>query len=243
MVWPSKPIVRGRVGSHPARLSAAARSAQPAPVAPPVAEPVDDEELIRAAQGGDLAAFNTLVTRHQRAVFSVCLRLLRDREQAEDATQDTFIRAWQAIDTFRGGMARPWLLRIATNRAYDLLRARVRRPADSLDAELYEVEPDWTSQAPPTEHPELFATRAELSGALEAALARLPEDQRLAIILADVQGYGYEEIAQIMGVAVGTVKSRISRGRARLRDILKENEQSREHFERYIRLSSQADGD
>jgi RNA polymerase sigma-70 factor (ECF subfamily) len=241
MAWPSKTIVRGRVGSHPASLGGSVRPAQPAAAAPPVPEPVEDEELIRAAQDGDLTAFNTLVTRHQRAVFSVCLRLLRDREQAEDATQDTFIRAWQAIDSFRGGMARPWLLRIATNRAYDLLRARARRPADSLDAELYEVEPDWTSQAPPTEHPELFATRAELSGALEAALARLPEDQRLAIILADVQGYGYEEIAGIMGVAVGTVKSRISRGRARLRDMLKENEDGREHFERYIRLSSQAE--
>lgn len=238
MVWPSKPVARGRVGSRsvtPGGVDHAARIAS-------LPEPPDDEALIRAAQEGDLSAFNTLVTRHQRAVFSVCLRLLRDVPLAEDATQDTFVRAWQAIDSFRGGLVRPWLLRIATNRAYDLLRARARRPADSLDAELYEVEPDWTSQAPPAEHPELFAARAELSGALEAALDRLPEDQRLAIILADVQGYGYEEIASTTGVAVGTVKSRISRGRARLRTILNEDEQSRELFARFVRLSSQADG-
>lgn len=235
MVWPSKTVARGRVGgAAPGGIDHAAQTAS-------VPEPPDDETLIRAAQGGDLTAFNTLVTRHQRAVFSVCLRLLRDVQLAEDATQDTFIRAWQAIESFRGGLARPWLLRIATNRAYDLLRARNRRPADSLDAELYEVEPDWTSQAPPAEHPELFATRAELSSALETALARLPEDQRLAIILADVQGYGYEEIASITGVAVGTVKSRISRGRARLRAILSEDEASRELFARFVRLSTQAD--
>jgi RNA polymerase sigma-70 factor, ECF subfamily len=238
MVWSSKSVARGRVGSRSVAPSDADHVARPAASTP---EPIDDEALIRAAQDGDLTAFNALVTRHQRAVFSVCLRLLRDVQIAEDATQDTFVRAWQAIDTFRGGLARPWLLRIATNRAYDLLRARARRPADSLDAELYEVEPDWTSQAPAAEDPEIFAARTELSGELETALGRLPEDQRLAIILADVQGYGYEEIASITGVAVGTVKSRISRGRARLRVILNEDERSRELFARYVRLSSQAD--
>lgn len=241
MVWPSKPVARARVGSRSVAPSGADHHAQA--VATPAPDATDDERLIRAAQEGDLSAFNALVTRHQRAVFSVCLRLLRDVQLAEDATQDTFVRAWQAIDSFRGGLARPWLLRIATNRAYDLLRAKARRPADSLDAELYEVEPDWTSQAAPAEHPELFATRVELSGALESALGKLPDDQRLAIILADVQGYGYEEIARITGVAVGTVKSRISRGRARLRTVLNEDEHSRELFERFVRLSSQADDD
>ncbi len=191
-----------------------------------------------AAQGGDLASFNLLVQRHERAVFSVCLRLLRDVGLAEDAGQDTFIRAWNAIDSFRGGLVRPWLLRIATNRAYDVLRAKARRPAQSLDAELYEIEPEWTSQAQGTEHPETFAARTELSGYLERALASLPDDQRLAIVLADVQGYGYEEVAQIMDVAVGTVKSRISRGRSRLREILRNQEESREHFARYTRLHS-----
>ncbi|HEU0164840.1 MAG TPA: sigma-70 family RNA polymerase sigma factor [Thermomicrobiales bacterium] len=198
----------------------------------------EDERLMIAAQGGDLASFNLLVQRHERAVFSVCLRLLRDVGLAEDAGQDTFIRAWNAIDSFRGGLVRPWLLRIATNRAYDVLRAKARRPAQSLDAELYEIEPEWTSQAQGTEHPETFAARTELSGYLERALASLPDDQRLAIVLADVQGYGYEEVAQIMDVAVGTVKSRISRGRSRLREILRNQEESREHFARYTRLHS-----
>lgn len=196
---------------------------------------IEDERLIQAAQQGDVTAFNELVTRHERAVFSVCLRLLSDASLAEDAAQDTFIRAWGAIDSFRGDVIRPWLLRIATNRAYDLLRARSRRPASSLDAEPFEVEPEWTSQAVAAEGPETHATRTELSGYLERALATLPDDQRLAIILSDVQGYGYDEIAEICGVAVGTVKSRISRGRARLRDLLKSSDQHRELFERFIR--------
>lgn len=204
---------------------------------PPIVDGAeDDERLMFAAQQGDLAAFNQLVQRHERAVFSVCLRLLRDVGLAEDAGQDAFLKAWNAIDTFRGGLVRPWLLRIATNRSYDILRAKARRPAQSLDAELFETEPEWTSQSQGTEHPESFAARSELSAFLEQALAALPDDQRLAIVLSDVQGYGYEEIAQIMGVAIGTVKSRISRGRSRLRRDLQQKSESQELFERFARL-------
>lgn len=197
----------------------------------------EDQRLVSAAQRGDLDAFNQLVTRHERAVYSVCYRMLRDAALAEDATQDSFIRAWHSIDSFRGGIVRPWILRIATNRTYDILRSQARRPAQSLDAQLYEAEPDWTSQADSTEHPESFASRGELSSFLEAALADLPEDQRLAIILSDVQGYAYDEIAAIMDVAVGTVKSRISRGRSRLREILRGTSRGMELVERYARLN------
>lgn len=196
-----------------------------------------DERLMLAARDGNQVAFNELVTRHERAVFGVTMRLLRDVSLAEDATQDTFMRAWGAMDSFRGGLVRPWLLRIATNRAYDLLRAKARRPAQSLDAELYEIEPEWTSQAGAGDSPETHAARRELSTHLERALAALPDDQRLAIILSDVQGYAYEEIAEITDVAVGTVKSRISRGRSRLRDDLARSGDQRELFERFLRLT------
>jgi len=222
----------GDRGDAGALLSA--RPADPATLAN-----VLDEELVQVAQGGNLSAFNELVTRHERAVFNVCYRLLSDASLAEDATQDTFIRAWGAIDTFRGGVVRPWLLRIATNRAYDLLRAKSRRPASSLDAELFEVEPHWTSQSIPSEAPESYAARKELSIVLERALATLQDDQRLAVILSDVQGYGYDEIAEICGVAVGTIKSRISRGRARLRDLLESSDQHRELFERFKRITEE----
>jgi len=209
----------------------------------PIEQPVNpedavDERLIRAAQGGNLDAFNDLVTRHERAVYSVCLRLLRDQAAAEDAAQDTFIRAWGAIETFRGGVVRPWLLRIATNRAYDVIRSRNRRPTRSLDAELFESEPEWTTQAH-SEGPESYAGRTELARYLDQALAQLPEDQRTAIVLSDVQGYGYEDIANVTGVAIGTVKSRISRGRSALRTLLKQDEANRELFERFVRISSE----
>jgi RNA polymerase sigma-70 factor (ECF subfamily) len=211
--------------------------AEPAAGTTQAAEILMDERLVKNAQRGELVSFNTLVTRHERAVFNVCLRLLRDAASAEDASQDTFVKAWTSLDQFRGGLFRPWLLRIASNRCYDILRARGRRPADSLDAKPYEIEPEWTSQSSQAEHPENFATRRELSFHLERALATLPEDQRLAVILADVQGYGYEEVAAITGVALGTVKSRISRARARLRQMLRDDPTTGELFERYGRLT------
>lgn len=209
------------------------------------AEPADDsldpearidERLIRNAQAGDLPSFNTLVTRHERVVFNVCLRVLRDGALAEDATQDTFVKAWTAIDSFRGGVVRAWLLRIATNRCYDVLRAKGRRPADSLDSELFESEPDWSSQSDVAEHPEDHASRRELSVFLEHALGSLPDDQRMVIILSDVQGNSYEEVAAITGVAIGTVKSRISRARSKLRDVILSHPEAREHLEQFQRL-------
>jgi RNA polymerase sigma-70 factor (ECF subfamily) len=195
----------------------------------------EDQRLILLAQQGDMNAFNAIVERHQRAVYSTCLRMLRDPHLAEDATQDAFVRAWNAIDSFRGGIVRPWLLRIATNRTYDMLRSKARRPAQSLDAQPFESEPEWTTQVHVAEHPEQYSTRGEMSEFLEAALASLPEDQRLAIVLSDVQGYGYDEIAQIMDIAVGTVKSRISRGRSRLRDYLQASPAGMELAERFGR--------
>lgn len=181
-----------------------------------------DGTLIGRAQQGDLAAFNLLVDRYQRPVYNVALRYLRSPEQAEDVTQDAFLRAYRALDTFRnvdGYGFRAWLLRIASNRALDTLRAQQRRIADSLDARLDEEASGWEPEDA-GETPLQFAERGALSAALEHCLGALPHDQRLAIILADVQGYSYEEAAEITGVAVGTVKSRIHRGRARLRALL-----------------------
>jgi RNA polymerase sigma-70 factor (ECF subfamily) len=237
----SRPVTRTPTPIATLRPAAGAEAASPAdvPFEPRDDDDLLDERLVRAAQGGSIQAFNDLVTRHERAVYSVCQRLLSDASLAEDATQDTFVRAWGAIDSFRGGVVRPWLLRIATNRAYDLLRARSRRPAGSLDAEAFEVEPAWTTQAGPADAPEAHVMRTELGAVLERALAELPDDQRLVIVLSDVQGYGYEEIADICGVAVGTVKSRISRGRGRLRDALRASERHRELFERFVRLSDE----
>lgn len=245
MFRPSAPLSRARSGAQqgdPARPRVVTTD-PPSRFDTAAGEANGDEHLILAAQTGDLSAFNEIVRRHERAVFGVCMRLLRDVANAEDATQDTFIRAWGAINNFRGDIVRPWLLRIATNRAYDLLRARARRPARSLDAEPFEIEPEWSSLASQGDSPESHASRSELSIVLERALDELPDNQRLAIILSDIQGYGYEEIAEITDVATGTVKSRISRGRSRLRGVLQEDEKSRELFERFVRQTSQDEPD
>jgi RNA polymerase sigma-70 factor (ECF subfamily) len=177
-----------------------------------------DEALILEAQSGSLEAFNRLVRRHERAVYNVALRLVGTVMAAEEVTQDTFMRAYGALERFRGGDFRPWLLRIATNRAYDELRRRKRAPG-SFEELTYEPEVEWSTLTS-VEEPDARAERLELAQVLEAALAQLPPDQRVAVVLSDVQGYDYVEIAAITGVPYGTVKSRLSRARSRLRSLL-----------------------
>jgi len=189
-----------------------------------------DQSLIAAARTGDLAAFNALVARHERAVDSVALRHLRAPDAAQDVTQDAFLRAWQSLDTFRNDHAggfRAWVLRIATNRALDTLRATARRPQESIEARQDRDDSSWEPEAQDESAFDLVS-RGELGDVLERALGRLQPDQRLAVILSDIQGHPYDEIAEISGVALGTVKSRINRGRARLREILLADEAGRE---------------
>jgi RNA polymerase sigma-70 factor (ECF subfamily) len=219
------------------RLRRASTSASETPEIP------RDGELIARACAGDLNAFNSLVGRHERAVYSVALRYLRSPQLAEDVTQDTFIRSWQAIETFRnddGEGFRAWLLRIATNRALDVLRARSRRPADSLDARIDDDDTTWEPESG-DEDALAFTTRDELGQRLERALGQIQPDQRLVVLLSDVHGHPYDEIATITGLPLGTVKSRINRGRAKLREVLLADESSRELLGRYGRLDSDAD--
>ena len=177
-------------------------------------------ELVQRAREGELAAFNSLVLRHQNAAYGLALRFLSSREAAEDATQEAFIRAYRAIGTFRGERFRSWLFSIVANACRDELRRRRRRPQRSLDEA--REQPDRADLDPtdtdPT--PEAQALSGELREALERSLMQLPEDWRLVVVLSDVQGLSYEEIAESTGVPLGTVKSRLSRARARLRDIL-----------------------
>jgi len=178
----------------------------------------DESHLIDRSQKGDLAAFNELVECYQRQVYNVCLRLLASAEAAEDATQEAFIAAYRRIDSFRGGNFRAWLLRIAANASYDELRRQRRRPAASLEAG---TTVEGAAQTPsPAAGPEDEALRLELNVHIQTGLATLPADQRLAVILRDVHGLSYEELAQVMHCSVGTVKSHIDRGRARMREYL-----------------------
>jgi RNA polymerase sigma-70 factor (ECF subfamily) len=193
---------------------------------------IDDESrLIDLSQKGDLAAFNGLVECYQRQVYNLCLRLLASAEAAEDATQEAFIAAYRRIDSFRGGNFRAWLLRIAANASYDELRRQRRRPAASLEAAM--ATQGATQSPSPSAGPEDEALRMELNAYLQLGLTTLPSDQRLAIILRDVHGLSYEELAEVMRCSIGTVKSRIARGRARMREYLRAN---RELLPRPFRL-------
>jgi RNA polymerase sigma factor (sigma-70 family) len=181
----------------------------------------DEEWLIERARRGDLEAFNRLVDRYQVAVFNLCLRMLGAREAAEDATQETFLSAFRAIGRLQGPHIGSWFLRIAANRSYDELRRRKRRPAASLDGLLDDPEHPMPLPAG-GRGPEEESLRIELRRSIESALLNLPPDQRLAVVLCDVQGLSYEEIAEVMRSSLGTVKSRVSRGRAKMRDLLRE---------------------
>ncbi len=185
----------------------------------------DEQALIRAAQQGDLDAFNRLVLAYQDAVYNTAYRILGDAASAEDATQEAFIRAWQHLRDYRGGSWRGWLFRIVTNACYDQLRRRRRRPTVPLeptDAEGEAVEsPDWLADPDPTRNPEAEAERAALRRALETCLQSLPPEQRAALVLIDVQNFAYAEAATALGIALGTLKSRLARGRLRMQDCLR----------------------
>jgi len=179
----------------------------------------DETALIQAAQRGKLAAFNRLVLHYQTLAYNVAYRILGDPDAASDATQDGFLKAYKAIGQFRGGSFKAWLLRIVTNVCYDQLRLRQRRPTDSLDDLL--SDPDHVpALINGREGPEAHAVRAELNRVIQACITTLPADQRTTLVLSDIQGMNYQEIAEATGVSIGTVKSRLSRGRAKLREAL-----------------------
>lgn len=179
----------------------------------------DEAEVVVAAMAGDRLAFGRLMEHYQSACYGLAWRLLRDRDQAADAVQDAFLHAYNAIARYRGGIFRSWLLRITANASYDILRRAQRKPTTTLpDPEEGAAElPDVRAVNPVAE-----AGRSEMYRYLEVALRQLPDDQRIAVVLCDVYGMDYSEVAETTSSALGTVKSRIHRGRLRLRELLTE---------------------
>ena len=180
-----------------------------------ISEP--EEDLIARSRDGDVDAFNQIVDMYQRPLYNMALRMLGDAPAAEDATQDAFFSAFRNIGRFKGGNLKSWLFTIAANACRDVLRSRNVRRTESLDAEDVTIDPSSS-----TESPEDYAVRREMGQSIQQGLDSIPHDQRLAVVLVDVQGFGYEEAAGVMGISVGTVKSRLSRGRARVRDFLRD---------------------
>ena len=168
--------------------------------------------------------YNCIIEAFQAKGYNLACRMLRDWALAEDVLQESFVSGYRAFSQFRGDNLNAWMMRIIANTCRDFLRSRRARPIISLDP-LPTADDDPTSSVVDLpsreESPEDYAEREELRRAIVSGLDRLPEERRPAVVLVDVQGLSYEEAAQVMNCSIGTVKSRISRGRAELRDYLR----------------------
>ncbi|HEX8235096.1 MAG TPA: sigma-70 family RNA polymerase sigma factor [Abditibacteriaceae bacterium] len=195
----------------------------------PAPTPESTLQLVERCRKGDLAAFDEIVALHQNRIYNLCFWSLGDADEAADATQETFLRAWRAIAKFRGESAfATWLHRIALNVTHDAARRRGRAPlpfsaATSTDDELPDTDPP-----DPAPGPAQIAAQHERRLAVRRALAALPENHRTVLVLFDIEGYSYEEAAALLELPIGTLKSRLNRARVALRERL---EECRELFE------------
>lgn len=185
---------------------------------------MDDKELIQKASHGDLSAFNQLVLKYQDLIFNHAQRLLGNQDMAEDIAQEAFILAFRKLHQYRGGSFRAWLLRIVTNLCYSEMRTWKRSSFLALeplnkDGETNES-PYWIQDPGPL--PEEIVETGELHEKLEHALQELPTIYRNAVSLIDIQELSYKEAASVMGVPVGTVRSRLARGRMQIQESLKD---------------------
>lgn len=164
--------------------------------------PLDDSILVRAAQNGDVDAFEELVRRYQASIYRVALRMLGSRADAQDAAQETFVRAWRALPRFRhDSTISTWLYRIVTRRALD--KIATRRTTGTLDEVELEAGPD----------PAHTAEHRERLRAVREAIANLPPEQRAALVLREFEGLSYQEVANVLGTSLPAIKGRIHRAR------------------------------
>lgn len=174
-----------------------------------------DDHLIAQTRQGNRVAFGELIARYQVQVYHFSRRLLGSAEAAQDITQDVFIKAFLALDTWRPDAAfAAWLLRIARNACLDLLRAQQRYPQVSLESQTEELVAHWPSV-------EQHAIQAQRLEQLEKALSKLSVEHREILILRDIEGFSYQEVAELLNINTGTVRSRLSRGRAALMQQIK----------------------
>jgi RNA polymerase sigma-70 factor (ECF subfamily) len=181
------------------------------------ADVLNEHDLIKRARNGEERAFEQLMEAHENRMYAVSLRMCGNREDAQDCLQEAMLRIYKAMSSFKSQSSfATWAYRITMNTCLDELRRRKVRTSASLDSML---ETGW-APSDETDTPEHHALRSEQRRALERAIKDLPDDMRAAIVLRDVQGFSYEDIARILETNAGTIKSRISRGREKLRDYL-----------------------
>jgi RNA polymerase sigma-70 factor (ECF subfamily) len=197
---------------------------------PPAPTPESTLQLVERCRNGDLTAFDEIVALHQNRIYNLCFWSLGDADEAADATQETFLRAWRAIARFRGESAfATWLHRIALNVTHDAARRRGRAPLPfSATTSTDDEELSGTDPPDLTPGPGEIAAQHERRLAVRRALAALPENHRTVLVLFDIEGYSYEEAAALLQLPMGTLKSRLNRARVALRERL---EDCRELFE------------
>ncbi len=186
---------------------------------------MDETALIRAAQQGDLNAFNRLVLAYQDLAFNLACRMLTDEDAAADAAQIAFLNAYRSLAGYRGGSFRAWVMRMVTNTCYDELRRRKRHPTTALEPldseEDEEIEsPEWLADHAPS--PEQEVEQVELDSAVQHCLNSLSPDFRAVVLLIDIEGFDYQEVAAVIGKPLGTIKSRLARARMKLRECLQQ---------------------
>lgn len=190
----------------------------PTAVNPPAGADLD---LVERCRGGDTAAFDGIVAQHQTRIYNLCYWMLNDADDAADAAQDAFVRAYRSLSHFRGECAfGTWLHRIAVNVCLDTARRRKRTPAPFSSLETDEEHSREQEPAEPIHTPHETADRHERRRAVHEALLQLSEPHRMVLVLLDIQGHSYEEVATMLELPLGTVKSRLNRARLALRDKL-----------------------
>jgi len=185
---------------------------------------MDDALLIERARKGDLSSFNELVLTYQDVVYRQAFWILHDERAAEDATQEAFMRAYLSLSSFRGGPFRPWMLKITTNYCLDQIRHQKIRPTTPLEEYNQDGEENENSSnlIDPMEPVEELIERSEQETAILDCINHLPSEYRVAIIMVDLQGLDYSAASKTLGVPMGTFKSRLSRARCQVRDMLQE---------------------
>jgi RNA polymerase sigma-70 factor, ECF subfamily len=212
--------------TEPAPDKAAKTPPRTAAADPPVSREaaVDEQQLVRRSQRGDLAAYDELVRRHQERIYATIYHMTSNHEDANDLAQDAFVKAFHSIKSFKGGSSfYTWLYRIAVNKTINFLKQRNRRMHMSLNDLDFNAENDPDMVALVSDNtPRRDAALAELQEKLNAAMMKLSEPHRLAVVLHDVQGMSHEDIAKVMDCNIGTVRSRLFYARQQLQAYLSE---------------------
>ena len=184
-----------------------------------------DRELVERAKKGDQGAFEQLVLDNQNRVYALALRMVNDREEAADLSQEAFVKAWQGLSSFQGESSfATWIYRLTTNVCIDWLRRQKRREGAAPSVSLDDGDAGWAEPADRDSDPQLLLEKSERGKALARGLDRLPDWQRRALVLRELSGLSYQEIGDALDIDLGTVKSRIARARLSLRKILLEDE-------------------